>query len=239
MKNAAKTLTQRVLLLAASAFASASVGATSMITPVTEIAAAAESAVRERFPRASGALYTSAQTPDPRLRLAQCATPLKTTTADRLMASEQVLVEVGCERPVAWSVYVRDTLRSVVDTLVTRRALPRGAVLSEVDLTTQQREVPGAPANYVKSLADISGYILRRPLPAGVSLTIDALEPAPTVRKGTTVSVLAEAAGFTVRTSGVALADARPGERVRIRNLTSLKIFEGLADNHGVVRVGP
>ena len=45
--------------------------------------------------------------------------------------------------------------------------------------------------------------------------------------------------GFEVRAPGMALADAAAEQRVRVRNLNSLKIVEGVADTAGVVRVNP
>jgi flagellar basal body P-ring formation protein FlgA len=42
-----------------------------------------------------------------------------------------------------------------------------------------------------------------------------------------------------VRAPGLALADASVNQRVRVQNLNSLKIVEGVADTEGVVRVRP
>jgi flagella basal body P-ring formation protein FlgA len=53
------------------------------------------------------------------------------------------------------------------------------------------------------------------------------------------VTLVAHAAGFEVRAPGKAMADASANQRVRVQNLNSLKIVEGLADNDGTVRVLP
>ena len=42
-----------------------------------------------------------------------------------------------------------------------------------------------------------------------------------------------------LRTEAIAMADARAGERVRLQNRNSLKVFEGLVDSDGRVRVSP
>jgi flagella basal body P-ring formation protein FlgA len=44
-------------------------------------------------------------------------------------------------------------------------------------------------------------------------------------------------AGIEVRAPGLAMADATANQRVRVQNLNSLKIVEGVADTEGVVRV--
>jgi flagella basal body P-ring formation protein FlgA len=43
--------------------------------------------------------------------------------------------------------------------------------------------------------------------------------------------------GIEVRAPGLALADAPAQGRVRVQNLNSLKVIEGVADTEGVVRV--
>jgi flagella basal body P-ring formation protein FlgA len=41
-----------------------------------------------------------------------------------------------------------------------------------------------------------------------------------------------------VRAPGLAMSDAAANQRLRVQNLYSLKIVEGVADTDGVVRVG-
>ena len=48
---------------------------------------------------------------------------------------------------------------------------------------------------------------------------------------------VADLGGVEVRMPGRALADAQPGQPVRVQNVNSLKIVEGRADDEGMVRV--
>jgi len=47
------------------------------------------------------------------------------------------------------------------------------------------------------------------------------------------------AGGIEVRAPGRALADAAASQRLRVQNLASLKIVEGVAETDSVVRVSP
>jgi flagella basal body P-ring formation protein FlgA len=123
--------------------------------------------------------------------------------------------------------------------LLLERALPRGATPGASDLRSTRRRVPGLPLSYVQEPGELRNRQLRRPLEAGTALQFDALEPAPVIRRGQAVTLITDAAGLEVRAPGEALADAAPGQRVRIRNLASLKVVEGRADEAGTVRVGP
>jgi flagellar basal body P-ring formation protein FlgA len=59
------------------------------------------------------------------------------------------------------------------------------------------------------------------------------------IRRGQNVTLAASSAGIEVRAPGLALADAAAHQRVRVQNLYSLKVVEGVADTDGVVRVTP
>jgi flagella basal body P-ring formation protein FlgA len=73
-------------------------------------------------------------------------------------------------------------------------------------------------------------------VPADTPIPLDSVEAAPLVRRGEIVTVLAGAPGFEVRSSGIAMADAREGDAVRVRHSTSLRVIQARADSKGVVR---
>ncbi|NJC34758.1 flagella basal body P-ring formation protein FlgA [Sphingomonas jejuensis] len=54
------------------------------------------------------------------------------------------------------------------------------------------------------------------PAPAP-GIAIPAARPDPVIRRGDPVSIVAEQAGFSVSTDGVAIADAAPGARIQVR----------------------
>jgi flagella basal body P-ring formation protein FlgA len=87
------------------------------------------------------------------------------------------------------------------------------------------------------SVADLAGRLTRRPVPAGTALPADAMTVALLIHRGQNVTLAAVSNGIEVRAPGLALADAPAHGRVRVRNLNSLKIVEGVADTDGVVRI--
>ena len=97
--------------------------------------------------------------------------------------------------------------------------------------------LPGLTSPYVSRTADLAGRLTRRPIPEGTALTADALDAPLLIHRGQNVMLTARAGGLEVRAPGIALADAGAEQRVRVRNLNSLKIVEGVADTAGVVRV--
>jgi flagellar basal body P-ring formation protein FlgA len=130
-------------------------------------------------------------------------------------------------------------IRRRTDVLVTRRAVARGETLTAADVHVHSRVLPGLASPFVGRVADLAARPARRPIPEGTAVAADALSPAMLIRRGQNVTLAAASAGIEVRAPGLALADAVAHQRVRVQNLHSLKIVEGVADTDGVVRVRP
>ena len=107
------------------------------------------------------------------------------------------------------------------------------------DVVVQNRLLPGLASPFVGTIAELAGRLTRRPIPAGTAVTADALAAALLIHRGQSVTLTASTAGIEVRAPGLAMADAAANQRVRVQNLYSLKIVEGVADTAGVVRVTP
>jgi flagellar basal body P-ring formation protein FlgA len=173
---------------------------------------------------------------DDRLRLPACGTKLGTYVPELRANQAKLLVRVSCPNP-AWYLNVPVEIRRTHDVLVLRRAVGRGQVVGAADVDVQKRELPGLASPFVASVADLSGRLTRRPVPAGAALPADAMTAALLIHRGQSVTLAAVSNGIEVRAPGLALADAAAHGRVRVQNLNSLKIVEGVADTDGVVRV--
>jgi flagella basal body P-ring formation protein FlgA len=202
------------------------------------IRAAAEKALRATIDASLPGVALEAAALDARLRLSACAAKLETFAAAPRNAQSRVPVRVSCSAP-AWTVNVPVEVHRSHAVLVLRRAVGRGETIAPADVVVQSRTLPGLATPFVSSTGQLTGRLTRRPIPEGTALTADALSVALLIHRGQQVTLLALANGFEVRAPGRAMADAAAHQRVRVQNLNSLKIVEGMADNDGVVRVLP
>lgn len=200
---------------------------------------AAEGALRHELdPAVTGVSFEAAEL-DPRLRLAACTAPLSVKGTLPRGTQARVMVRVACNSSVFWTLNVPVDIHRKTDVLVMRRAVGRGENIAPGDVLVQSRVLPGLTSPYISRPEDLTGRLTRRPIPEGTAITADALDAALLIHRGQNVILAARAGGFEVRAPGVAMADAAAQQRVRVRNLTSLKIVEGVADTAGVVRVNP
>lgn len=209
------------------------------IQPLAAIRRAAEDALRRELDPALAGVTLSAVAPDPRLRLAACTTALATQAMPPRGSQSRVLVRVACPTGATWNLNVPVEIRRKFDVLVMRRAVSRGETLVAADVAVRSRTLPGLASPFVSSVAELAGRQTRRPIPEGAALPADALDVALLIKRGQAVTLSATTAGIEVRAPGLAMGNAMAHQRVRVQNLNSLKIVEGVADNQGVVRVNP
>ncbi len=198
---------------------------------ISAILAAAETAVTAL----GKGVRATAAAPDPRLRLDRCGRPLEATLPPSVKGL-RISVRVACNAATRWSVLIPVQVETEGQVVVARRTLLPGTLLTAVDLTTAERRIRGLADCCASDPTTLVGQRVRRPIAADAPISLDSLEAAPLVRRGEIVTVIAGAPGFEVRSSGVAMADAREGDPVRIRHATSLRIIQARADSRGVVR---
>lgn len=226
-------------LFAAAALLTARAHAQS-IQPLSSIEGAAESYVRSQLPSAQkNRYYVSAAHLDSRLRLAQCSAPLDAfPNSLNSMQTARITVGVRCSAQTPWTVYVPVNVEVEASVLVLRRGLSRRAPIQAADVELQIRRMPGTASTFLSDVNSLNGHRLKRAIPAGTPLTVELLVPDVVVRRGQQVTLVAANGGMEIRAQGLVLADAGASDRVRVQNVSSLKVVEGVVENENTVRVG-
>jgi flagella basal body P-ring formation protein FlgA len=207
------------------------------IADLQSLQAAAEGAVRREIAPGEGSAIVRAQTLDGRLRLAQCDRPLTAAIAGDGQLRAHTTVAVRCEGSVHWTLYMSVTIDSEVSVLVARHALARDTELTAADFDLVQRHLPGLSTDYVTQTATIAGQRLRKSIAGGDALGMDALTPSNAIHRGQQVTLIAGSGDFQVRTSAVALSDGRIADRIRVQNLSSQRVVEGIVRSGSEVEV--
>lgn len=204
------------------------------------IARAAEAFVRRETPaRAHGTVRIHAARLDERLRLPRCVTPLVARWSAGAALGARSSVVVTCTEGARWRINVPVTIRSEIDVLVLKAPASRDRSLTAADVTSRRIEVEGLAHLYIRTLDELAGRHLARSAPAGAPLLANWFAADKIIRRGQAVTLIATASGIRVRAPGRALGDGAQDERVRVQNLSSLKVVEGVVENASSVRVAP
>lgn len=173
----------------------------------------------------------------PRLQLARCENAVKPLVAPGLHIAGRVVIELRCEGQSAWHIYVPVRVVGTSPAVVAAHAIVAGTVLTAKDLGVEQHDVNDLPPGYLDDPAIAIGLTASRAVSGGAVLTNQQLLGTKAVQRGQTVTLIASVDGMSVRMSGRALTDGLVNQRVRVENLSSGKIVEGIARSEQIVEI--
>jgi flagella basal body P-ring formation protein FlgA len=146
-------------------------------------------------------------------------------------------VELRCEGASAWRIYVPVRIVGTTSVAVAAHAIVAGTVLTAKDLVVEERDLTGLPPGYLDDPAIAVGLTASRGISGGAVLTNQQLLAAKAVQRGQTVTLVANGGGMSVRMAGRALSDGLINQRIRVENLSSGKIVEGIARSEQIVEI--
>lgn len=133
-------------------------------------------------------------------------------------------------------------LRLIVDAktemVVANRQLLAGTLLTEGDLSLQQREVAQAAGLHVRAIEDVVGMKLRSMVRSGAPIKSNQLEKVPVIRSGQLVTIVAENDGFRITVTGRAKSAGGVGDVIKVENLDSRKQFPARIVDSATVEAG-
>lgn len=209
------------------------------LQPLAAITAAATDFVRAQMPPGEKDIVVTASRLDPRLRFAHCGGPLEASLLSGARLQAQASIAVACRQGANWTVYVPVTIASRIQVWALKSPQAQGARLGADDVIAETRLVSGLALGYVTDGAQLSRSTLRHPLPAGAVLMAQDLLPDFMVRQGEQVTMVAAVDGIQVKAAGLALQDGRYGALIRVQNVSSSKVVQGVVEANRVVDVTP
>ena len=100
--------------------------------------------------------------------------------------------------------------------------------MEATDLVVAERDIATMISGYFSDPQALEGMRLKQPLLAGRVITPAMLAVDEIVRRGQTVTLVAESASVNIRMAGKALMDGALNQRIRVENLNSGRVVEGV-----------
>jgi flagellar basal body P-ring formation protein FlgA len=145
--------------------------------------------------------------------------------------------ELRCPDFQGWHLYVPVRIVGTSSVAVAAHAMVIGSVLKASDLRVEQHDVSELPLGFLDDPAVAVGLTVSRPIAGGAFITNQQLVASKAVQRGQSVTLVADAGGLTIRMAGRALTDALVNQRVRVTNLSSGKVVEGIARSEQTVEI--
>jgi len=212
----------------------------------SEVSAPQDSAQLEALARSEAALQFPTLTDRQRflvgpiethLQQEKCSQPLKPLVASPQHMKDRVMIELRCQDPKPWHIYIPVRIVGTSPVAVAVHAIVSGTVIKASDLKIEEHDLSELPIGFLDDPAIAVGLTAGRPIAGGAYLTNQQLVAAKAVQRGQAVTLLADLRGVSIRMAGRALSDGLMNQRVRVQNLSSGKIVEGIARSEQVVEI--
>jgi flagellar basal body P-ring formation protein FlgA len=174
---------------------------------------------------------------EPRLELARCRSPIRSFLSSAHHMQDRATIELRCQDGKEWHLYVPVRIVSTSPVAVAVHAIVSGSVLKASDMRVEEHDISDLPLGYMDDPEVVAGLTAGRPIPGGAYITNQLLVAPKAVQRGQTVTLVADAGGVSIRMAGRALSDGLLNQRVKVTNLSSGKIVEGIARSEQVVEI--
>ena len=174
---------------------------------------------------------------DPRLSLHQCEMPLEAFSQGYETRQGRSTVGVRCTDHNPWSLYVPISINNFKQIVILKHAAIRNTVLTEADISLEKLNVNRLSSGYFSDINQVKGKILTQSLSKGAVLTNNHIKLPMAVNRGQLVTLIAKNSVIEVRAEGKAMSKGAVGERIKVKNMKTQRIVEGVIIDKYLINV--
>ena len=174
---------------------------------------------------------------EPRLELAKCHTPVRSFLSSAHHMKDRATIELRCEDTKVWHLFVQVRIVGTSPVAVAVHAIVAGSVLKAGDMRVEEHDISDLPLGFMDDPAVAVGLTASRPIAGGAYITNQQLVAPKAVQRGQLVTLVADTGGMTIRMAGRALGDGLVNQRIKVTNLSSGRVVEGIARSEQVVEI--
>ena len=174
---------------------------------------------------------------DDRLNLKPCDDELdiKFTRADKTMGNTSI--SIRCHAPINWQIHLPISVQVFDDVLVNKTPLVKGQSINTHNIKYQKQDISALQQGYFQRSSALEHFQAKRNLAAHTILSSSNLTQRMLVKSGQEVSIILNAKGLQIKSSGRALQSASRGQVVKVKNTRSNKVVEGIVTGEAQVTV--
>jgi flagella basal body P-ring formation protein FlgA len=154
----------------------------------------------------------------------------------RILGSSRFSIIFRVNDRVAKNMSVRGKIEALAPVVVATVRLKKGAVLSPDNLTLALKDL-NQLSNPGFNINNFSGKIMRQNIRAGTPISRSMVTSLPVVKRGERVKIIISSGQMHLSASGIARADGRHNQMIRVQNIHSKKIIHCRVAAPGLVEV--
>lgn len=170
---------------------------------------------------------------DNRLTLPACNTPLSIEKDNQ--SSNRLMLKVGCTQGSLWAINVPIAMKVFREVVTTSQPLQRGSIISSEHIQLKEMDIALLRNQYFTTTQSLIGKQVRRPIREGSVISSDTIEEPQAIRRGDSITIIANSGTLTVKMPGTALTDGKTGEQISVRNQSSNRVIKATVKGQGEV----
>ncbi len=174
---------------------------------------------------------------DRRLKLNNCAEPLRVYWPPGSVKIGNATVGVTCESSKPWKIYTQAKISLVKNVAVLARSVARGEALYQSMVRFEKKDITKNIDQFVGDVTNFENYRFKRSYQAGKAITIRMLEIPLLISRGELVTIVTNSPLLQVKMKGRALSDGAKGRIIRVKNINSNRVIEGEVVAKGKIKI--
>jgi len=174
---------------------------------------------------------------DPRLTLHRCEMPLVAFHQGYETRQGRSTVGVRCTDHKPWSLYVPITIKNFKSVVIVKQTVARNTVLTEAEISLEKMNINRLSSGYFSNIKQVKGKILTQSLSKGAVLTNNHIKLPMAINRGQLVTLIAKNSVIEVRAEGKAMSKGAIGERIKVKNMKTKRIVEGVIIDKYLINV--
>ncbi len=146
-------------------------------------------------------------------------------------------VGIRCTDHKPWSLYVPITINNFKQVVILKQAATRNKILTEADISLVKMNINRFSSGYFSDLNQVKGKILTQNLSKGAVLINNHIKLPMAINRGQLVTLIAKNSVIEVRAEGKAMSKGAIGERIKVKNMKTKRIVEGVIIDKYLINV--
>ena len=153
-----------------------------------------------------------------------------------IIGSSRFSIIFKVDNRVRKNISIKGHTEALAPVVVAKRDLKYGSHVTADALAIATRDLSDVDA-YALQISDVAGSIVKRAIKSGSVIDTTAIEEPPVIQRGEPVRIVINHRGLLLTATGIAKADGRKDEIIRVRNSNSNKLIYCRVQAPGLVEV--
>ncbi len=159
-----------------------------------------------------------------------------TPSRKEILGSSSFSILFRVNGKIVRSCTIRGRVEAIAEVAAAAVPLQRGTIIRPDQIRMRREDLSRLRQPFLRA-DQVVGMQVKRTIGAGRVIEHRHLQPPPVIRKGEPVKILAARGGLRLSTMGIASMDGRPGQMIRVKNISSNKLIFCRVDGPGMVSV--